>query len=371
MKRSKHTEEHITYALRQSEAGTPVGDICRQLGVSEATFYLWKKKYAHLGVSELRELRQLREENVWLKRLVADLTLDKQILSDVVKKSCEAFAQAGLGPLDAGTLPPSGAPGLSTGPVFAVGLVSPQPGPGSRSIARPHPGVGGGAAAVRLPAAPSVVAAGRLGHQPQAGTSLIPPRWPAVAHAGMPAQAPVSAPGCYIPGGRQERLSMDFVHDQLFDGRRIRLLTVVDQWSRESVLIEPRFSFRGQDVAERLDRWVSKHGTSATITVDHGTGFTSKALEVWAWQRGVKLDFIHPGKPMENGHIESFNGRLRDACLSVHQFLSLEDARQKIEAWRLDYNMHRPHSSLGHLTPSEFAQQGQNNRAPKAAIFQF
>lgn len=86
MKRSKFSEEQITYALRQHEAGTPVADICRQLGVSEASFYVWKKKYSHMGVSELRELRQLREENARLKRLVADLTLDKQILTDVVKK---------------------------------------------------------------------------------------------------------------------------------------------------------------------------------------------------------------------------------------------------------------------------------------------
>lgn len=86
MKRSKFTEEQITYALRQHEAGTPVADVCRQLGVSEATFYVWKKKYAHMGVTELRELRQLREENARLKRMVADLSLDKQILTDVVRK---------------------------------------------------------------------------------------------------------------------------------------------------------------------------------------------------------------------------------------------------------------------------------------------
>ena len=91
-----------------------------------------------------------------------------------------------------------------------------------------------------------------------------------------------------------------------------------------------------------------------SITVDHGTEFTSKALEAWAFERGVKLDFTHPGKPMENGHIESFNGRLRDECLNVNQFLSLADAKQKIEAWRQDYNRHRPHGSLGHLTPAEY-----------------
>lgn len=154
---------------------------------------------------------------------------------------------------------------------------------------------------------------------------------------------------------RHERLSMDFVHDQLFDGRRFRILTVVDQWSRESVLVEPQFGFSGQAVAQVLERWVSQHGAPVSITVDHGTEFTSKALEAWAWQRGVKLDFTHPGKPMENGHIESFNGRLRDECLNVHQFLSLEDARTKLDAWQMDYNHYRPHSALGHMAPAEYA----------------
>lgn len=151
-----------------------------------------------------------------------------------------------------------------------------------------------------------------------------------------------------------QRLSMDFVHDQLFDGRPFRILTVIDQWSREAVIVEPRFSFRGQDVADLLESWVKQHGIPETITVDHGTEFTSKALEAWAWARNVKLDFIRPGKPMENGHIESFNGRLRDEGLNVNQFLSLDHARQLLEAWRLDYNHCRPHGSLGDRTPAEF-----------------
>lgn len=166
-----------------------------------------------------------------------------------------------------------------------------------------------------------------------------------------------------------ERWSMDFVHDQLFDGRPSRVLTVVDQWSRQSPLLEPAFSTSGQAVAEALDRWVKQHGAPVSITVDHGTEFTSKALEAWAWKNGVKLDFIHPGKPAENGYIESFNGRLRDECLNVHQFFSLEDARAKIEAWRIDYNQHRPHSSLGHLTPSEYATKGRDEQARRIADF--
>jgi putative transposase len=104
---------------------------------------------------------------------------------------------------------------------------------------------------------------------------------------------------------------------------------------------------------------VIKSGSPLSITIDHGTEFTSIAPEEWAYCRGVKLDFIRPGKPTENSHIESFNGRLRDECLNVNQFLSLEDARTKIEAWRMDYNGSRPHSSLGNLTPSEFAMKRQ------------
>ena len=100
---------------------------------------------------------------------------------------------------------------------------------------------------------------------------------------------------------RHERLSMDFVHDQLFDGRRFRMLTVIDQWSRESVIVEPQYSYSGQGVAELLEQWVAVNRPPVSITIDHGTEFTSKALEAWAWERGVKLDFIRPGKPTEKG----------------------------------------------------------------------
>jgi len=164
-----------------------------------------------------------------------------------------------------------------------------------------------------------------------------------------------------------ERWSMDFVHDQLSEGRPFRVLTVVDQFSRLPPVLEPRHSFGGSDVVAVLDRAIARTGTPLSITVDHGTEFTSRVLEDWAYRRGVKLDFIRPGKPTENGHIESFNGRLRDECLNVTQFLSIDDARGKIEAWRIDYNAHRPHSSLGNLTPSEFAEKRQGNRTSEVA----
>jgi putative transposase len=108
-----------------------------------------------------------------------------------------------------------------------------------------------------------------------------------------------------------------------------------------------------------LDRVLPTASALRSLTLDHGTEFTSRALEDWAFARGVELDFTRPGKPVDNAYIESFNGRLRDECLNVHQFLSIEDARTKIEAWRIDYNQHRPHGSLGRLTPNEYARQRQ------------
>jgi putative transposase len=154
-----------------------------------------------------------------------------------------------------------------------------------------------------------------------------------------------------------ERWSMDFVHDALLDGRAFRVLTVVDQWSRWSPILEVAQGMSGSAVAEALDRAIAKHGKPKTITVDHGTEFTSRALDEWAYRCGVTLDFIRPGKPSENGFVESFNGKLRDECLNTNQFLSLEDAKCKIEAWRIDYNLHRPHSALGQLSPREYLRR--------------
>jgi putative transposase len=165
------------------------------------------------------------------------------------------------------------------------------------------------------------------------------------------------------PCGPAERWSMDFVHDALANGRPFRVLTVVDQWSRQSPMLEAAASMSGHTVGAALDRVLAAGAVPRSITVDHGTEFMSRALEDWAFARGVQLDFIRPGKPVENAFIESFNGRLRDECLNVHQFISIEDAKAKIEAWRVDYNQRRPHSSLGHLTPNEYARQRQNSVA--------
>lgn len=171
-----------------------------------------------------------------------------------------------------------------------------------------------------------------------------------------------------IPTGPTERWSMDFVHDTLADGRPFRILTVVDNWSRSSPVLEAGFRRSGELVGQVLDRVLAEGQRPRSITVDHGTEFQSRALEDWAYRRGVQLDFIRPGKPVENAFIESFNGRLRDECLNVHQFASLAQAQAVIEVWRGDYNHQRPHSSLGNLTPDEFVGQRQAQQIAEDAL---
>jgi putative transposase len=124
----------------------------------------------------------------------------------------------------------------------------------------------------------------------------------------------------------------------------------------------------GVFVSQVLDRVLGSATGPRSITVDHGTEFQSRPLEDWAYRRGIQLDFIRPGKPVENAFIESFNGRLRDECLNVHQFASLAAAQTIIEAWRCDYNQYRPHSSLGHLTPNEFLAQRQGQQIIEEAL---
>ena len=160
-----------------------------------------------------------------------------------------------------------------------------------------------------------------------------------------------------------------FVHDALHDGRAFRVLTAVDQWSRWSPILEVAQSLSGQSVADALDRAIARHGRPRTITVDNGTEFTSRALVEWAYRSGVTLDFIRPGMPSDNGFIESFNGKLRDECLNANQFLAIADARSKIETWRVDYNLHRPHRSLGQLTPREYLTRSAS-KDKEAAFFQ-
>jgi putative transposase len=152
-----------------------------------------------------------------------------------------------------------------------------------------------------------------------------------------------------------QRWSMDFVADSVAGGRRYRTLNVIDEFTRECLAIDVAFSLPGTRVARVLDGLMWQLGKPEKIICDNGPEFTCSAMLKWSTNNEVTLDYIRPGKPMENAICESFNGRFRDECLNEHYFLDLEQARSQIEVWKRDYNESRPHGSLGILTPTEFA----------------
>ena len=162
-----------------------------------------------------------------------------------------------------------------------------------------------------------------------------------------------------VPSRRTERWSMDFIHDQLADGRPFRCFTLVDDFTRECVAIGVGHSMPGWRVTEFLDRAAAERGYPRSIVCDNGPEFAGRTLDLWAHQRGVVLQFIRPGKPIENAFVESFNGKFRDECLSVHWFPNLATAQVEIDNWRRDFNELRPHKGLSRLTPAEFVRREQ------------
>lgn len=167
------------------------------------------------------------------------------------------------------------------------------------------------------------------------------------------------------PLAPNQRWSMDFMSDQLDDGRRFRVLNVVDQYTRECLAVETDRSLSGLRVTRVLERVVEQRGAPKSIVVDNGPEFAGRALDAWAYRHGIALHFIRPGKPVENAFIESFNGRMRDECLNQHWFIDLAHARRTIEEWRADYNLIRPHRSLGNRSPAEFLKAYNTRKDPK------
>jgi putative transposase len=161
----------------------------------------------------------------------------------------------------------------------------------------------------------------------------------------------------FRPTDINQAWSLDFVADQLADGRRFRALTVVDVHTRESLAIEVGQKLKGEDVVRTLNQIRIKRGVPKMLFCDNGSEFTSQVMDLWAYHNEVRIDFSRPGKPTDNAFVESFNGTLRAECLDVHWFETLAEARHLIETWRREYNESRPHRSLGERTPYEFARQ--------------
>lgn len=167
------------------------------------------------------------------------------------------------------------------------------------------------------------------------------------------------------PTRKNETWAMDFLQDALATGRKVRTLAIEDAYSREMLAIEVDTSLPAMRVVRVLEKLRAARGLPVRIVIDHGTEFTSQSLNQWSQQNQVALHFITPGRPMENGYIESFHGKFREECLNEQWFLTLEDARETIESWRIDYNQARPHSALGYRTPEEFSKGCANVESKK------
>src|SRR3990172_849335 len=302
MKRSRFTEEQVIAALKEHTAGgASAKDLCQRLGIATETLYNWKRKYGGMEVNEARLLRALEDENRQLKRIVAEQALDNQELRERLRELAGKRRRFGYRRL-----------------------------------------------CVMLRREGQMVNHKRVYRlYREEGLSVRKRRRKRVSREErLPLQA---------PAGPDQLWTLDFVSDALSWGRKIRMLTVEDAFTREALAIEVDTSLSGVRVARVLDRVTQeRQAIPEVLVLDNGPELTSRALDQWAYERGVKLHFIDPGKPQQNGFIESFNGRFRDECLNEHWFLSLADARTTVEGWRIDYNQNRPHSSLRNLTPEEY-----------------
>jgi len=366
MKRSRFTQEQIIGVLKEHQAGAAAADLCRKHGVSEATFYAWRSKYGGMEVSDVRKLKGLEE--VSRKRFAFRR---------------ERQAQEAAGGVDAGRVDVAGdagkklvTPGLRRSAVTwamnekgysqrrACKLVGIEPKTCRYVSRRPDDG------AVRARLRALAGERRRFGYRrlhillARDGMKLNHKRLfriyreerLGVRKRGGRKRALGTRSPMALPDGANQRWSLDFVSDALASGRRFRVLAVVDDFTRECLGLVADTSLSGLRVGRELDRIAERRGCCpAMIVSDNGTELTSHAILRWQKERRVLWHYIAPGKPQQNGFVESFNGRFRDECLNEHLFSSLTAARQIIEAWRIDYNTERPHTSLDGLTPAAFA----------------
>ncbi|MCA6105449.1 IS3 family transposase [Bradyrhizobium australafricanum] len=354
MKRARFTEEQIIAVLKEHEAGATTADLARKHGVSEATIYNWKAKFGGMEASEAKRLKSLEEENAKLKKLLAEQMLDAAALRELLFKKMvgPAAKRAAVAHLKAMM-------GLSER--RACMIVD-----ADRRMIRYR---SRRAADTELRARLRDLAheRRRFGYRrlfillrregEPSGLNRIHRIYREEGLTVRKRRARRKAMGCRAPipveAKPNARWSLDFVHDQFANGRRFRI--IVDDVTKECLGAIPDTSISGRRVARELTTVVARRGKPGLIVSDNGTELTCNAMLAWCKETGIDWHFIAPGKPMQNGFVESFNGRMRDELLNETLFFGLDDARAKLAAWVADYNGERPHSSLQYLTPAAYA----------------
>ncbi|NEJ25880.1 IS3 family transposase [Rhizobium leguminosarum] len=356
MKKQRFTEEQIIAVLKEQEAGAKVADLCRKHGISEATFYNWKAKYGGMEVSEAKRLKALDDENARLKKLLAEQMLDAAALRELLfKKMVGPAAQR-----DAVTHLKA-VMGLSERRACQI-ISADRKTIRYRSSRSPE-------VELRTKLRDLANERRRFGYRrlfvllrrdgEPSGVNRIYRLYREEGLSVRKRKARRRAVGTRAPilveAKANARWSLDFVHDQFACGRRFRVLNIVDDVTRECLAAIPDTSISGRRVARELTTLIERRGKPGMIVSDNGTELTSNAILAWSKDHKVEWHYIAPGKPMQNGYVESFNGRMRDELLNESLFFGLDHARSAIAEWADDYNHFRPHSSLGYKTPADFA----------------
>ncbi|MBK8057864.1 MAG: IS3 family transposase [Gemmatimonadetes bacterium] len=356
MKRKCFTEEQIVAILKEAAASDNARLVVRKHGITETTFCRWKAKYSGIGVPEVKRLKALEEENARLKRRVADLSLDNAMLRDVVGRKLVTPAQrrTAVTHLRA-TYPVSTRRACELVHLArsrwyhqSVRAADTDLAEALREKAAQRPRWGYRRLHVLLARDGWQVNHKRVRRVYRAAGLQVRRR-----KRKQVAVARVPRPAATQPN---QVWAMDFISDQCANGRRFRVLSLIDTCTRECLALEVDTSLPAARVVRVLDDVTSLRGVPRAITVDNGPEFMARALDAWAYARQVQLAFIRPGKPVENAYVESFHDKFRAECLDLHWFADLRDARSVIGAWQDDYNTVRPHGSLKQLTPNEYAR---------------
>ncbi|UHD43885.1 IS3 family transposase [Aureimonas altamirensis] len=357
MKRKRFTEEQIIGVLREHEAGAKAVDLARKHGVSEATLYNWKAKYGGMDVSDAKRLKSLEDENAKLKKLLAEQMLDaaalrellgKKMVGPVAKREAVAHLRAVM---DLSERRACQIVGVDRKTVRYQSRRPPETELRGklRDLANERRRFGYRRLFVLLRRDGELSGINRIYRlYREEGLTVRKRR---ARRRAVGTRAPI-----LVEAKPNARWSLDFVHDQFACGRRFRVLNIVDDVTRECLAAIPDTSISGRRVARELTALITTRGKPGMIVSDNGTEFSSNAILAWSKDHKVEWHYIAPGKPMQNGFVESFNGRMRDELLNESLFLGLDHARSLIAAWVQDFNTRRPHSSLGYLTPTDFAR---------------
>ncbi|PCD64709.1 MULTISPECIES: IS3 family transposase [Rhizobium] len=356
MKKQRFTEEQIIAVLKEQEAGAKAADLCRKHGISEATFYNWKAKYGGMEISEAKRLKALEDENAKLKKLLAEQMLDaaalrellfKKMVGPAAKREAVTHLKAVMG------LSERRACQIISADRKTVRYRSCRPPEVAlraklRDLANERRRFGYRRLFVLLRREGEPSGVNRIYRlYREEGLSV---RKRKARRRAVGTRAPI-----LVEAKANARWSLDFVHDQFACGRRFRVLNIVDDVTRECLAAIPDTSISGRRVARELTTLIERRGKPGMIVSDNGTELTSNAILAWSKDHKVEWHYIAPGKPMQNGYVESFNGRMRDELLNESLFFGLDHARSAIAEWADDYNHFRPHSSLGYQTPASYA----------------